>query len=668
MSLISKASLQNRSLLIDELKIDNSRNKKFCTRIADAISRIWRAVCERCRPGCYQKKLDKKCETVKQLVSQDRYTNKIEKYFNTYIKEAKEIAVAQLSSDPSEEKNEELQEIFKMKLTTTEAVNEFSYRVANCLGVPLEGKLQLLPDFYEWKTRMVQQRNQMMIQMNAAPAKGIAFYEQISRLLNNVKQLVSYQRQDVKSYSHFLSEFTNELSDKKLAEVNEIIENLAQEKSHLLEKYNTKKQSIESQIEKLKQKNNPSAYRQRILNENLKSINKKIETTESSFDELYSEFIKDINNLKLDLSDKSIRTPELLAYCKNKLTDLLKGKQHLDLVIETLVRFDRICLRSNLEPELNLHLKKALSDFEVNLEKLRENLNTPKYIQDRVSVLINTILLERRKNLKSISPSKSPSSKVSFKKPEEDKFTLELKGMGLNKKTVPADGNCLFHAVLEAIKPMDEVAPEVKTMDVLEFRKAVYDHMTANIENYSELIRLQLEDDMHDMAKAKDREFELKSSTIAEAMLPQYIHVREQFLKLKEDLGEDATLIGLWETRKELREQDLADLPETSRELIKTQFEKRKPIMENLNNWLITEGNESYLNAMGESKAYADMLEIGAIHDFIQVPIRVYSEKYDNNYLDAKGTYPEERSKAVHLLRPKNYPHYDALLLTAQNI
>lgn len=603
--------------------------KKVCSKIANMICRIWRSICEFFRPKVYQKKLNQQLEEIKNGLKSDRYQKKIEGFYKKFIQEVKDEALSLILNQKDDSRLPELEKIFQLPLDSNESVQEFSRKLEKCLGSPMHGKLLLLSDCFEWKDSLSRQRQEILSFVNNAKVKNTASNHHVFSMVKKAKQLVLIQAKDVKSYSHFMREFAVSISESTIKEASLAILNLDQEKNKQLEKYQGKKAKIKECIEKLNSKSNPSVFRMNDLKEKLKFSKKQLKATEMAFSDLYGGWLSGMNEIKRSMSIKICsENLDLLAFWKKKLHDLLKGKAHLDLFIDVLVRLNRICLNLKIEndPEgtklitsgLSVDLMNALDAFVLDANKLRELIDTPKHIHDQITGVIGGVIADRMSQLK--PKAKSPSAMN-----EEEKLVSVLEGEGLKRRQVAKGPNCLFEACVKGIQTISEASPEFKTMDGAAFRKAVYEYMKTNkAENVTPLFN-HIEATIYQIKLASDESFNVIKDAAPPFLRIKYDEIRNLCLALKQDL-------------------------------------QMQPIMEELNIWWITEGIHSYLEDMGECNAYPGLAELEAVSKMLNVPIRVYSDTYDTQYRDI-GEYPLDRAKVLHLLLVRGTtPHFDAIL------
>lgn len=509
----SSRFFQERTALIQELQLKKCPKKSGCQRICERICQLWRAFCEWCCPKIYQKKLDKQLEEIKTQLANDQYRKKVEDFYNKFMEEAKAEALS-CSHTP------ELEKLFQMPLNTKDAIREFSHKLQHQFGHPLQGKLLLLADCFDWKEKMGRQREE--VNQLAAKVKN-------SSMIKKVMEVILVQSKDVKSYSHFRQEFAKALSESTLQIAGEAICKLDQEKNKHFKKFSECKMQLKA--------------------------------TKSAFSDLYGDWLKGMVEIKKHMSVKNCsENLELLSFWKKKLQELLKGKEHLDLFIEMLVKFDRICLNLMSKDDsngkklvasgLSVSLSEAATSFVSNTTKVRELIDSPKQVHDQISKLLDR-LISKRLNFLEVKSGQ-------FLTEDEEKLLLEIKQCKMKRCYVPKGENSLFDACMLGIKLISGIAPEFKEMDGKTFRKALYEHMKSNSKDY--------------------------------------------FFQLVKQLKNDPSPIYL--ISEELLEKNLTP----------TELEVE----------LVTDGAYQYLEKMGELSIYPGDVEIKAASKLLNVPIHVH--------------------------------------------
>lgn len=576
----------DRAFLIQELGLKKCPKKKGCASLGERICRLWRSICEYFSPKIYQKKLNRQLQEIKKELEEGKYQKKIESFYKKFVQEAKE----EMSSTF---------DLSSFSLDSRESIEQLTSQMHR-LGQPLQGKLLLIADCFEWKEKMIEQRKEVLRHVEGAKVKNsVPSYELISWMIKKAKELILHQSKDVKSYSYFMREFASASSNVIIQEANLSLSRLEQDKSKSLEKFLEEKKKIQACIEKLKLKTHPSTSRMNALKGMRKSAESKINATKSSYSELYGEWSRGMDEIKTTMSRKICSDNlELLAFWKKKLNDLVKSKEHLDPVIEMLVRLDRICLtlESSTDPNgikllnsgLSLSLKEAAS------VALKEWSDSPKHAHDQISKHLQSLIGSRiaflEEKIGKFLPQSAPIPLMN----EEEKLISELEDGGLKRHPIQKEANCLFDACVKGGQEMSDAPVLLKAMNGAAFRKALYEYMKINRADY--LVRL--------------------------------------VTQLKEDL--------------------------TPMVLISEEFAQKKLSGDDLEVWLFTEGAHKYLDGMSSCNALAGEVEIEAISKMVNVPIRVYSASYPGQFKDI-GEYPVDRTKALHLFRTKS-GHYDVLV------
>lgn len=189
-------------------------------------------------------------------------------------------------------------------------------------------------------------------------------------------------------------------------------------------------------------------------------------------------------------------------------------------------------------------------------------------------------------------------------------------------KNVEADGHCLFRAVIAGLQPIEGVKDEIKKMTPQKFREAVYTNMKKQetpedkrkYQEYRERIPLQLIAGFSDLQ-------ELNKNGEKERLEVRYLTWPPAIIQAFKEAINGGT----------------------------------EPNFESL--------IDPYLAEMATEAAYGDEVEINAIMDFLQMPMRIYSAARTEGYYDpCNNANYKNKPIELFLIRPDNRAHYDALI------
>lgn len=487
---------QERSSLIQGLELKKNPGKITCKRFVERICRIWRSICELFSPKIYQKKLNKQLDEIKTRLVNDHYRQKVESFYKKFVEEAKGEACSLLLSQTNGS-SEELEKLFQMPLDTRESIREFSYKLQHQFYQPLQGKLFLLSDCFEWKEKMGQLRDEVIQKVANVKVKKSSSYDLVFQMIKKVKKIILAEAKDIKSYSHFMREFTEAISELTFQKATEAICKLDQEKNKHSEKYQSKINAIQERLEK-----NPSIVRLCDLNLKLRCAKRQLKATKLAFFDLYEEWLKGMQEIKSSMSKKILSNDlRLLAFWKKKLEEQVKSKEHLDLFIEILVRLDRICLtlksKDNLDGKklvtsgLSVSLNEAMVAFNADAAKIRELSDSPKHLNDQISKLLDHLITKRLNFL--------TAKTHQFLSKDEDRLLLELQQCGLKRCHLQNGENYFFDACVKGFQYTIGIAPEFKAMDAPAFRKVLYEYMKNNRKDYLIPLVKELKEDLFPM-------------------------------------------------------------------------------------------------------------------------------------------------------------------------
>lgn len=598
--------LQERSSIIQELGIRKCPPKTGCKKMIERICRIWRSLREFFSPKYYQKKLQKRLNLVKNELSDGQYQKKIEGYYKKFIQEVKDEILKFYPTLKSVE----------IPFDTLKSIQEFSGQFEKCQGT-LQGKLLILPDCFQWKNEMVQKSQEAILALADIKVKND--YEHSLFLVKKAKQLALLQSRDVKSYSHFMREFGSFLSESILRKTKEAIQQLDQEKNKRIEKYRVKKKVIQESRDALQAKK-PSALRLNLLNEQLELKDKQIKAIEGTFSDLYGEWLKGMNEIKTKMPPKICsENIALLAFWQEKLHELLNGKKQLDSFIKILAYLDRIFLCLDVADD-SQGKKLIASGLEKDMKRSLEAFVAGSYERNsspKIADLIKQLITNRFQCYAQKSKQFLPKPLLPL--PGNEKLISELEASGLICSGVKAGPDCFFEACVQGIQSIHHVDTRFKKMSAQAFRKTVYEYMKEHPKEYYS----QLVEDLHanflQLAQVPNDSFESMKWGYAPCLHKKLEEVRQ--LALAVDV---------------------------------------ESLSQGLKTWLITQGGHEYLKTMGNSPIFPSTLEMRAASDLLNVPIRIYSEKYPERHVDI-GEY--DKTKALHLLQSIHSLHMDVFVI-----
>lgn len=193
----------------------------------------------------------------------------------------------------------------------------------------------------------------------------------------------------------------------------------------------------------------------------------------------------------------------------------------------------------------------------------------------------------------------------SFKSRISDQYTI---------RTSVGDGNCLFDSCLEGNKRKPQ-----------ELRQQTYAYMRANRSAFEGDVRTLLMDDLLTLTDSSVSAFE--KQRLMAGVTPQIANIYENL------------------TAVHAQDQETYDIM--------------------LESWLYGDAFDDYCNAMSSSKGYGTLVEIRALSESSERPIRVYSPIYESQegvgYIDVPIGAAFDPNTTLCLLYHADYKHYERL-------
>lgn len=315
----------------------------------------------------------------------------------------------------------------------------------------------------------------------------------------------------------------------------------------------------------------------------------------------------------------------------------------------------------DIESFLNLcdELLKKLDILKSNLSEWIQSLKRST-LKQILNAYINNLPIQKVRDFAEEMEviKESLDAAVAFDK--DDQYVLEIVSQGYEHVKVDQDGHCLFAACLAGLKEIKMDDLELQQLSPLEFRQKVYSYMQEHKERYDLNVQMRLQTDMKDLEQKSDDEFAAMLERLAPKFHMPFIKMRKMaidYMLKHHQAYATLKLNNIHEDLDQKNDQDFANLLlNLPSDVQAAATDLRKNCLK-VKRWLQNEAFDIYISSMAKCDKFAEETEMLAIHEMMQVPIRVFSNLYELS--QDIGDYPADRQEAIHIIRPKATPHFD---------